>query len=840
MNRYPKVIINALAAAAACFFALGFSSCATEEMEASLSYSPTSVSVGSTGGSFEIAVSATIGYSVSVSGDWLVLSSGGSELYELSDGEYFCRVPGSAVLGFTAESNTSSSTRTATITLSAGDITNSILVTQAGISLSVSPTTVSVAAAGESFTMSVTCDTDYSVDISDDWLTLNSNSSGTLSFTADANTSGSSRTATITITAGDLSETVTVTQAGISLSVSPTTVSVAAAGESFTVSVTCDTDYSVDISDTWLTMNSNSSGTLSFTAEANTSGSSRTATITITAGDLSETVTVTQAGISLSVSPTTVSVDAAGESFTVTVTCDTDYSVDISDDWLTLNSNSSGTLSFTAAANTSGSSRTATITITAGDLSETVTVTQAGISLSVSPTTVSVAAAGESFTVSVTCDTDYSVDISDDWLTLNSNSSGTLSFTADTNTSGSSRTATITITAGDLSETVTVTQVAADDEDDSDDLSDNDASGTINGYEYVDLGLSVKWASYNVGASSPEEYGNYYAWGETETKSSYTSSNSVTYGGKDDISGDSEYDVATVKWGSAWRMPTSTEIGELVDDCTWTWTTQNDVYGYEVTGTNGNSVFIPAAGYYSSSSLSGAGTYGYYWSASPNGTSNACELFFTSSKVYNSSYTSRYYGLPIRPVSDDESDASSGTINGYAYVDLGLSVLWATCNIGADSPEEYGDYYAWGEIETKETYTSSNSTYYGKSIDYGDIGGDAEYDAATANWGSPWRMPTSSEIEELISNCTWAWTTYNGVNGYDVIGTNGNSIFLPAAGYRSSSSLYNAGSLGNYWGSTPYSSGPNGAYYLLFSSSSVDRNFSGYRYLGRSVRPVSE
>ena len=384
---------------------------------------------------------------------------------------------------------------------------------------------------------------------------------------------------------------------------------------------------------------------LGFTAESNTSSSTRTATITLSAGDITNSILVTQAGISLSVSPTTVSVAAAGESFTVSVTCDTDYSVDISDTWLTMNSNSSGTLSFTADANTSGSSRTATITITAGDLSETVTVTQAGISLSVSPTSVSVAAAGESFTVSVTCDTDYSVDISDTWLTLNSNSSGTLSFTADANTSGSSRTATITITAGDLSETVTVTQ-AGD--------TSYDASGSLNGYEYVDLGLSVKWATCNIGADSPEDYGNYYAWGETVTKETYTSSNSVTYGVEmDDFSGDAEYDAATANWGSPWRMPTDSELTELRTSCTWTWTTFNDVNGCEVTGTNGNSIFLPAAGYRDGSSLSGAGSYGRYWSSSPSSSSTnfAYDLYFLSSSVYRD-YDFRYFGLCVRPVSE--------------------------------------------------------------------------------------------------------------------------------------------------------------------------------------------
>ena len=188
--------------------------------------------------------------------------------------------------------------------------------------------------------------------------------------------------------------------------------------------------------------------------------------------------------------------------------------------------------------------------------------------------------------------------------------------------------------------------------------------------------------------------------------------------------------------------------------------------------------------------------------------------------------------------SEGDNDAS-GTINGYEYVDLGLSVKWATCNIGADSPEDYGNYYAWGEPVTKSTYTSDNSVTYGVEMD--DFSGDAEYDAATANWGGTWRMPTDSERTELRTSCTWTWTTLNSVNGYKVTGTNGNSIFLPAAGYRSSSSLYSAGSHGDYWSSTPYGSGTYDAYRLSFDSSGVNR-YSHYffRYHGYSVRPVSE
>ena len=180
----------------------------------------------------------------------------------------------------------------------------------------------------------------------------------------------------------------------------------------------------------------------------------------------------------------------------------------------------------------------------------------------------------------------------------------------------------------------------------------------LNNYEYVDLGLpsGLKWAAYNVGASSPEEYGGYYAWGETEEKESYYEEDYLYYNNGSytnigsDISG-TQYDVAHVKWGGGWRMPTTEEQDELCNNCTWQWTALNDVNGYKVTGPNGNCIFLPVTGY-----RFGTDVYdrsygdGYYWSGSLGSSSNnACYLYF-SGGYYYLGYSSRCYGRSVRPV----------------------------------------------------------------------------------------------------------------------------------------------------------------------------------------------
>ena len=260
---------------------------------------------------------------------------------------------------------------------------------------------------------------------------------------------------------------------------------------------------------------------------------------------------------------------------------------------------------------------------------------------------------------------------------------------------------------------------------------------------------------------------------------------------------------------------------------------------------------------------------GFYWgtaadnlsqmvsAGSGNGEySKALSGLTVATTYYYCAFATNSAGTAIGEVMSFITLSTTGTLNGYDWVDLGLpsGTRWATCNVGASSPTAYGDYFAWGETTPKDYYdwstyrycngSSSTLTKYCNDAYYGNNGFtdnlttlEPSDDVATANWGAGWRMPTYDELNELKNNCTVTWTTQNGVNGRLFTGPNGNSIFLPAVGRRYRSDLNNAGSDGYYWSSSLYADYPFGARYLYFGSGLYDMS-SDDRYSGQPVRPV--
>ena len=193
----------------------------------------------------------------------------------------------------------------------------------------------------------------------------------------------------------------------------------------------------------------------------------------------------------------------------------------------------------------------------------------------------------------------------------------------------------------------------------------------------------------------------------------------------------------------------------------------------------------------------------------------------------------------------------TGTVNGHEWIDLGLpsGTKWATCNVGASKPEEYGGYYAWGETKTKSVYNEDTYQYiffHDGYQNYVHIGSDiagTSYDASTANWGNPWCMPSLSQMNELINCCSCQWSIENGVNGLLVTGANGGTIFMPAAGCHFNDELDLVGENGRYWLSSICLENPNFSYYLPFSFSPKSFNpsvdYGGYgRGYGFTIRPI--
>ena len=580
-------------------------------------------------------------------------------------------------------------------------------------------------------------------------------------------------------------------------------------------------------------------------------------------------------------------------------------------------------------------------------------------------------------------------------------------------------------------------------------------------HEFVDLALPsrTKWATSNLGASKPEEIGGYYAWGEVATKENYSLDNYKWWDGNkftkyctdsemgivdNKMTLDSDDDAVRYNCGGNWRMPTRDDIQELKDNCSWEWAVVDSVPGYKVTGSNGNSIFLPAGGAFVGSEKLDEG-FGYYWLASLDDVNYGDAFAYCLGvNYYDVGFTchERSNGLQIRPVCDvadkggkvaekkykiTVSAKGNGSVsivgesgktvkvatgekitvvakgtegsefvgwyvrgtnevvsrnasytfavdkncylvavfkevetgcseysvtlyckgNGSVYVeggnylevednsrvtevlekgreiaavvspaegsefvgwfregsnqlvskdmmyiftvtedivlmalcvesevgndtpdkdlpvakktavtdkravDLGLSVYWASCNIGADSPEENGTLFAWAETEEKSRYGWSNYKYckngdkykitkYSSKVDKKNIV-DPEDDAAHVNWGGGWRMPTSKEVRELFDKCIWKWTEVNGIPGYMVTGPNGNSIFLPvtSSGYFDKKSSQMKNESGAYW--INECSRGNSDIAILMYISKKGKIMDGYhRHYGIVIRAVCE
>ena len=215
-------------------------------------------------------------------------------------------------------------------------------------------------------------------------------------------------------------------------------------------------------------------------------------------------------------------------------------------------------------------------------------------------------------------------------------------------------------------------------------------------------------------------------------------------------------------------------------------------------------------------------------------------------------------GIMLNACGDDEVDSTSdstednadkteeqlsktGTINGHSYVDLGLSVKWATCNVGTDNPEEKGSFFAWAEIEEKDSYSMETYSFRDpatgkiRDIEYENISG-TKYDAARVQWGGSWRMPTRAEFVELFSNCSSQDFKYKGVSGMLFTASNGNCVFLPLSGEKYNGDKYGGEYKGSYW----TSEGNTHSAHPFCITYSVNQTGVYSSWNGLVIRPVSD
>ena len=349
----------------------------------------------------------------------------------------------------------------------------------------------------------------------------------------------------------------------------------------------------------------------------------------------------------------------------------------------------------------------------------------------------------------------------------------------------------------------------------------DDSDKQITSGDLVDLGLSVKWASKNLGALSCDELGNYFAWGETATKLSFdwasykwgtSADRIVKYNSTDALNTLLREDDAAYQslGGPYWRMPTIGEWNELQEKCEWTLCTINNQRGYRIESKiNGNAIFLPLSGFLDGMQLKD-GMRTRYWSSSYTNGDRQYTARNLNETVYAYSYNyrgdDRRLGMPIRPIYDSSMD--NIVLTEGEFIDMGVSVEWARCNMGTSYPEEIGSYYAWGETSPKSSFTwesyrfgtSANLSKYNDQDNLKVL--DREDDVVYRRYGGNHRMPTIGEWEELLNNCSVQEVKIRNRKGHLLTSKiNGNTLFIPYSGYKQESQLHDGVRL-RYWSSS--------------------------------------
>lgn len=895
---------------------------------------PSSIELSADGSKSSFTITANRDWTARSSESWIIISPSSGTA---SDGPITITVSCAA--------NTTYDDRTATITVTMEELTQTVSVRQpANLGIVLPTQSFDLQSDSKTIEVEVQANVQYTVSTSADWIKQTGTkglTSKKLTFSIAENKTYDPREGKITIKPqqGNVQEqVVTVRQAQKdALNVEKTSYEMPYGGGGIEIKVEANVSFDVTPNVNWIhyveTKALNSS-TIYLTVDENETYSAREGKIEISQknGTLKHTVTVKQAGriavSSIELNKTELKLEE-GATETLTATVKPDNATDKTVTWSSSDANIATVDD--AGKVTAIKAGTATITAQAGEKTAKCTVTVykeiPATSVDISKSTLSLIA-GDEVTLTATPKPDNTTETSVTWTSSNGNvatvdANGKVKAIAKGN-------AVITAKVGSVSNTCKVFVKAA-------------KYPTPSGA--VDLGLSVVWASADYGGFPTWDLSGYYLWGDP------TGNGVVMDYVAPELNNicDTEYDIARMNLGKGWRLPTIEEVEELLSACTW----QESTTGARLYGPNGETILLrhtgiafPADGPVGTVALTSKDK-GFVMTGESTGSGENRMAFayqFDKNFSYNLvSYNAKMVKFPVRPVFESldgtipvssvslnktelslkegesetltatispsdatdntvtwsTSDASIATVSngkvtavkeGSAYVtarageksatctvtvqsasdtipdgavDLGIEVTnwegrtytlcWSDRNIGANTPEEYGDYYAWGETQTKEFYdwtnyiwcegsSSSLTKYTGDDHKYilerGEKSGETIDDVARAKLGGKWRMPHDDEWYALRIKCTWTKTTRNGVNGFVVTGPNGNSIFLPLAGRRYGTSLHDAGSEGSYWSSFLKDDKPTRAYYLKIQNSPYSQNAE--RCMGLTVRAVIE
>ena len=834
------------------------------------SVTPTTLSFTASAGSKSVSITSNTSWTASSDGSWLTLSKSAGE--------------GNATLSLTVEENTSISSRTGTVTFksSGKDYTVSVTQTGADPTFSVTPTTLSFVSSGGSQSITLKSNQSWTASSSVSWLTL-SKTSGTgdasVSVSAQANTSTDNRSGIVTFTAGGKTYSVSVYQEGVPtyFEITPTTLSFSASGGSKSISVMSNQPWTVSSDAAWMKLSDNSGtsdASLSVTAEENTSTSSRSGTVTFSAGRNTYTVSVTQEG---AVEKKDYLTFEALESTTFTFSTKALYSLDGGASWTTL---PAGTASPTVQAGKR-------IMWKANGLSE--------------------------YTGTFTSTGKFNAEGNIMSLLYGDNFDGKTSLNGKDGAFESMFNQSKVVDAGNL--VLPATTLAEYCYRDmfrgcTNLTTPPELPATILAQECYEC-MFYGCTSLVQAQKLPATKLNFACY-----SAMFMGCTSLATAPTLPATALSDYCYSGMFSGcrnltTAPKLPATILVEgcytSMFQGCT-SLTTAPELPATTLAEQCYLGMFqgcsslttapelpatILAEGCYASM-FQGCTKLNYIKCLATNLSATDCTSDWVdgvaSSGTFVKNASMKYWTTGVNGIPSGWT-VEGGNTEEHEYVDLGLpsGTLWATCNVGASSPEEYGDYFAWGEVKTKTeqgkadnysestykwlnivtttttdengfettTTTKTFTKYWPEGVNVGGYTGivdnkttlDAEDDAAAVNWGGSWRMPTHADWNELTntSNCTWEWVTLRGVNGYKATSkVNNKFIFLPAAGSRDGTRLYNEGPNVYYWSSSLREDvedgrpddGPRCAMTMGDGANGVSSYYYVYRYYGYTVRPV--